>query len=271
MGGGGRGGINGLPGTAGTPNTGGGGGGGWGNGLAGGSGIVIVRYVAGGGGGAAPTVPGTPTGFAATAVATNRIELAWTDNATDETGYLVARSTNSNDWTFVTLTAANATSYSDTPLATNTLYHYRVAASNAAGLSAYSYASTQTWTVVQVWQHEYFTPVQLTNTLVSGDNADPDLDGLLNWQERIAGTDPTNATSSLAFGTPTNSPVVAGQFVVSWQSVGGKRYSLLAATNLLTGFGPVSNNIPATPPMNVHTDSVGSAAGRFYRVRVETD
>jgi hypothetical protein len=229
-----------------------------------------VRYVTGGGG-EAPSLPAAPTGFSATAAATNRIELVWSDNAADETGYVVDRSVDSNNWTGVTLAAANATNFSHSGLASNTLYYYRVAASNAAGLSAYASASARTWTVVQVWQHEYFTPVQLTNTLVSGDNADPDLDGLLNWQERIAGTDPTNATSSLAFGTPTNSPVVAGQFVVSWQSVGGKRYSLLAATNLLTGFGPVSNNIPATPPMNVHTDSVGSAAGRFYRVRVETD
>ena len=69
-------------------------------------------------------VPAMPSGLTATAAATNRIELAWADNASNESGYLVARSPDSTDWVLVTLTVANATNYSDSGLATNTLYYY---------------------------------------------------------------------------------------------------------------------------------------------------
>ena len=105
--------------------------------------------------------------------------------------------------------------------------------------------------------------------MVSSDDADPDHDGLLNWMERIAGTDPTNAVSSLTVSPPTNSPVAAGQFVVCWQSVSGRTYAVMMATNLLVGFTNLATGVVATPPMNVHTDNTDSAAGRFYRVKVE--
>jgi hypothetical protein len=214
--------------------------------------------------------PATPTGFTATAVATNRIELAWSDQATSETGYVVDRSLDSTNWTFVTLTAVNATNVSHTGLATNTLYYYRVAASNAAGLSAYCYATGSTWTVYEQWRHLSFDLAGLNNSAVSGATADPDHDGLSNEQEYWAGTSPTNAASCLVIIAPTNSPVVAGGgFVVSWQSVTGKTYSVLAATNLMTGFTALTNGLPATPTVNVYTDKVNGAGQKFYRVGVE--
>jgi len=105
--------------------------------------------------------------------------------------------------------------------------------------------------------------------VVSGDDADPDHDGLLNWMERIAGTDPTNAASSLMVSAPTNSPMAAGQFVVCWQSVSDRTYAVMMATNLLTGFTNLATGVLATPPLNVYTDNTDNAAGRFYRMRVE--
>jgi hypothetical protein len=69
---------------------------------------------------------------------------------------------------------------------------------------------------------------------------------------------------------PTNNPVVAGGgFVVSWQSVTGRTYSVLAATNLMTGFTALTNGLPATPTVNVYTDKVNGAGQKFYRVGVE--
>jgi hypothetical protein len=57
--------------------------------------------------------------------------------------------------------------------------------------------------------------------------------------------------------------------VVSWQSVSGKRYKVMGATNLLTGFTNLATNIQATPAVNVYTDSVVSAETKFYRVKLE--
>jgi hypothetical protein len=124
-------------------------------------------------------------------------------------------------------------------------------------------------TAVESWQRLYFNADQLTQSEVSGDHADPDYDGLLNWMERVAGTDPTNAVSRLALSAPTNNPISAGQFVVCWQSVSGRTYAVMMATNLMAGFNNLATNIPATPPMNVHTDTVDNVPARFYRVKVE--
>ena len=50
----------------------------------------------------------------------------------------------------------------------------------------------------------------------------------------------------------------------------GKTYTVLATTNLMTGFTHLMpTNIPATPEVNVYTDNVGNAAQKFYRVQVE--
>jgi hypothetical protein len=124
-------------------------------------------------------------------------------------------------------------------------------------------------TAVESWQRLYFNADQLTHAEVSGDHADPDHDGLLNWMERVAGTNPTNALSRLALSAPTNNPLSAGQFVVCWQSVSGRTYAVMMATNLMAGFNNLATNIPATPPMNVHTDTVDNVPARFYRVKVE--
>jgi hypothetical protein len=67
----------------------------------------------------------------------------------------------------------------------------------------------------------------------------------------------------------TNNPAVPGEFVLRWQSVAGKTYSVLAATNLMTGFTALTNGLPATPTVNVYTDKVNGAGQKFYRVGVE--
>ena len=56
------------------------------------------------------------------------------------------RSPNGSSWTRIaTLTSANATSYVNTGLVSNTRYYYRVQAYNAVGASAYSnVANTKT-------------------------------------------------------------------------------------------------------------------------------
>jgi hypothetical protein len=202
-------------------------------------------------------------------VATNQINLAWADHATDETGYVVERSLNSNAWSRIVLTAINATNVSDSGLATNTLYYYRVAATNAAGVSAYGYVSATTWSVYEAWRHASFTTEHLTNAVVSGAEADPDHDGLNNAQEFWAGTDPTNASSCLVLYALTNNPAVPGVFVVRWQSATGRVYTVQVATNLLNVFGTLTNGIPATPMVNVHTDSVNGVGQKFYRIKVE--
>jgi hypothetical protein len=64
----------------------------------------------------------------ATAVSSGRIDLAWTDNATNEAGFKVERSTNGGAFVIVAQPGANSTSYSNTGLSTGATYTYRVRA-----------------------------------------------------------------------------------------------------------------------------------------------
>ena len=121
----------------------------------------------------------------------------------------------------------------------------------------------------EAWRQTYFTAEQLTNAAISSATADPDEDGLNNQQEYWAGTNPMNALSCLVLYAPTNNIAADGKFVVRWQSVSGKMYKVMAATNLLIGFADLATNIQATPTVNVHTDSVENAGQRFYRIKLE--
>jgi len=85
-----------------------------------------------------PTAPAAPSNLAATATSATQINLTWTDNATNETGFVLERQIGSGAWTQIASLAAGVTSYSDTGLTASTQYGYRVMATNSAGDSASS-------------------------------------------------------------------------------------------------------------------------------------
>jgi hypothetical protein len=89
-----------------------------------------------------PTL-GAPTGLTATATAANRIHLAWTDNATGETGFRIERF-NGTSFVEIATVSANVTSYEDANLQSSLNYQYRVRAFNAAGDSAASNTANAT-------------------------------------------------------------------------------------------------------------------------------
>jgi hypothetical protein len=90
------------------------------------------------------TVPGAPTNLTANAASTSQINLAWTDNANNETGFKIERSTNGTTFTEIVVVGAGVTSYSNTGLAASTTYFYRVRATNSGGNSAYSNTASAT-------------------------------------------------------------------------------------------------------------------------------
>ncbi len=73
---------------------------------------------------------GEPYFLAASRVFHNSITLVWRDNATNETGFRLLRSTTPGGVAFVRTTAPNATLFTDTGLAVNTTYYYRIQAVN---------------------------------------------------------------------------------------------------------------------------------------------
>jgi len=91
----------------------------------------------------APPPPAAPSGLTAMASGVDRIDLSWTDNSTDEDGFVLERSpAGAGSWTVVA--DVQATSYADSGLSGGTAYDYRVRAYNGGGTSAWSDVATAT-------------------------------------------------------------------------------------------------------------------------------
>jgi hypothetical protein len=103
----------------------------------------------------------------------------------------------------------------------------------------------------------------------SSDYADSDGDFMNNWQEWIAGTVPTDASSVLRLLNPSSD--MSG-VIVSWQSVSNRTYSLERATNLgaQAPFSLLTSNIVGQPGTTSYTDTNAVVPGPFfYRVGVQ--
>jgi hypothetical protein len=91
-----------------------------------------------------PTPPAAPTGLTATAVSSSQIDLAWTDNSNNETGFEIERSVDGTNFTPRATVGAHVTAFQDTGLFASTTYWYRLDATNGGGDSAYSNVASAT-------------------------------------------------------------------------------------------------------------------------------
>ncbi|MBI3008434.1 MAG: fibronectin type III domain-containing protein, partial [Candidatus Omnitrophica bacterium] len=83
--------------------------------------------------------PTAPSGLSASAALASQIDLSWTDNSSNETGFRIERKTGaSGTYSEIATPTANTTTYNDTGLSESTTYYYRVRAYNASGNSSYS-------------------------------------------------------------------------------------------------------------------------------------
>ncbi|MCU1288828.1 MAG: hypothetical protein JWN60_1057 [Acidobacteria bacterium] len=84
--------------------------------------------------------PAAPGNLLATAFSSSQINLSWTDNSSDEDAFAIERCQNANctGFTEIAKVGANVTSYSSTGLSANTVYRFRVRASDGGAISDYS-------------------------------------------------------------------------------------------------------------------------------------
>ena len=118
------------------------------------------------------------------------------------------------------------------------------------------------------WELRYFGSITGCDA-----HADSDGDGLSNFQEYLLGTNPRSAASRFrieAVGGGSNG------LGITWSSVGGKRYQVDLATNLLDAqpFQPLSlvtdTNLPAIGALQNYTDTNAppTPTPRFYKVEL---
>jgi tripartite motif-containing protein 71 len=94
----------------------------------------------------APALPAAPSNLTAMAVSRSQINLSWTDNSGNETGFKIERCKGDTCTNFsqIATVGANVTTFYNTKLSRNTTYRYRVRAYNGAGDSANSNIASAT-------------------------------------------------------------------------------------------------------------------------------
>ncbi len=86
--------------------------------------------------------PAAPTNLAAALQNGPQVRLTWTDNASNETSFVIQRAVGAGAFTQIGTVTANTVSYVDTAVVIGTTYTYRVAAVNGGGTSAFSNTAT---------------------------------------------------------------------------------------------------------------------------------
>jgi predicted phage tail protein len=169
--------------------------------------------------GAAQGTPTSPTNLAATLQSGPQVSLTWRDNATNETGFVIERSTDGGlNWTQVgTAPPRNNTgnvTYVDATVTFGISYLYRVAAVNGTGLSV-EYATLTSPVAVPA------IPAAPTNFTVSAVKANGNnYTATLNW---ASASDPANFTiqraNNLDFTTGLSTFTAAGDLRTLTQTV----------------------------------------------------
>lgn len=103
----------------------------------GGVGLAVNSFSAtvGGGNNQAPGTPGTPSSSNVTA---SSATLSWAASSGTVSNYQIERATGATSTSFSQVGTPSGTTFTDSGLAANTTYRYRVRATNSAGTSAYS-------------------------------------------------------------------------------------------------------------------------------------
>ena len=121
--------------------------------------------------------PAAPSGLTATTVSATQINLAWSDNSNNETGFKIEQSTDNVSFTQVNIAAANSTTLAATGLAPLTAYYFRVRATNSAGDSGYTNTASATTLTNQAnvglvgwWKLDDGSGITVTDSSGNGDS-----------------------------------------------------------------------------------------------------
>ncbi|MGH7607491.1 MAG: fibronectin type III domain-containing protein [Gemmatimonadales bacterium] len=193
-----------------------------------------------------PAVPGAPSGLTATAVSSARIDLSWTDNATNEEGFRIERCDGASCTVFADVgsAAAGATASQNSGLTAGTRYTYRVRAYNAAGQSAPSNTASATTEPLAPPVTPPAAPSELAATVVSGTRID------LTWTDNSTDEDGFAIERCSGAGCTAFAPAASvGANATSYQNSGLSggtiyRYRVRALNG--AGFSGYSNIVTAT-------------------------
>jgi hypothetical protein len=214
-----------------------------------------------GGGVSTSTPPAAPTNLqiAAGNPSSSSMNLRWTDNSNNETGFQIERSPDLSHFSAIAQVGTNVTSFVDTGLLPSTLYYYRVTAYNNAGASAYTGTMGLYTTAGSVTNTApYVTIVNpaagasypdgstISFTGTATDAQDGTISSNLSWSSNIDGY--------LGAGSSFSRTLSAGSHVITAQVTdAGGMTSYAQVSMTVTGSGSGSGSLTAVPTLSVTT------------------
>ena len=185
-------------------------------------------------------VPLPPTGLTGSVVSTTQINLSWTDNSTNETGFKIERRIGTSIYAVVGTVNSDVLTFSDTGLTPSTTYTYRVYAFNAVGNSlTYSNEVTLTTTALLALPTLTTSAVSLITQTTSSSGGTISTDGGASITARgVCWSTSTNPT--IALTTKTNDGAGTGAFTsnITGLTTNTTYYIRAYATNTLgTAYG----------------------------------
>lgn len=185
-----------------------------------------------------PSVIAAPTNLNATAISSSQVNLSWTDNSTDETGFRIERAPYNGYFTQIATVGPNVTSYQNTGLSTGMQYQFRVSALKSADTSL---------------------PSNVASTFTLGSIIDPPAGVLVqsteNDQLRVSWNPVTGATSYTVWISTTNGgPYVIARSELSGTScefklTSGERFYFVVTAVTPNGESPYSAQVNAIAPL----------------------
>lgn len=112
------------------------------------------------------------------------------------------------------------------------------------------------------WENAYFYNLTTVN-----DASDHDKDGISDLKEFLAGTNPTDPSSSFRINIEATSGP-SDYFDLSWPSASGRSYSVMTATDLTKSWTVLESGIAPTPPVNSYETDISSSSA-FYQIVIE--
>lgn len=220
--------------------------------------------------------PAAPTGVSAAASSTSgsdTIDLSWTDNSNTETGFEVERSEDGgSSWSSVTATAANASTYGDSGLASTTTYTYRLRAVNDFGRSSWV-TGAQATTDAPQFLHVSHSGSDTTGTgsavapYATIAHALSEATAGSNQEIRVAGSDTGEVYAENQDLTIPNSIDVSGGWDPSFTAPGSSTY--ITTVHLpITDNIDVSGNSDLTELSHFTLEIIGARTSRMQGVYV---